>query len=74
MCSIGEVTLTKYFLIEPFRYGNNKYDQDMVGDSKNDMILLNTDQGRIQDLKLGGALKIIAPSEARRENVLGISS
>ena len=42
MYSIGEVTLTKN-LIEPFRYGNNKYDHDMVGDSKNDMILLNAD-------------------------------
>jgi hypothetical protein len=30
-------------------------------------------QGRIQDFKLGGALKKIAPSEGRRENILGIS-
>ena len=31
-------------------------------------------QGRIQDFKLrGGALKKIAPSEGRRENVWGIS-
>jgi hypothetical protein len=33
-----------------------------------------TDQGRIQDFKLGGgALKKIAPSGGRRENFLGIS-
>jgi hypothetical protein len=31
-------------------------------------------QGRIQDFKLrGGALKKIAPSRGRRENILGIS-
>jgi hypothetical protein len=32
-------------------------------------------QGRIQDFKLGGggAPKKIAPSEGRRENILGIS-
>ena len=30
-------------------------------------------QGRIQDFKLGGALKRIATSEARRDNILGIS-
>jgi hypothetical protein len=30
-------------------------------------------QGRIQDFKLGGALKKIAPSEGRRENCWGIS-
>ena len=30
-------------------------------------------QGRIQDFKLGGELKKIAPSGGRRENVWGIS-
>ena len=30
-------------------------------------------QGRIQNFKLGGALKIIAPSGVRRENVWGIT-
>jgi hypothetical protein len=30
-------------------------------------------QGRIQDFKLGGALKNIAPSGGRRENFWGIS-
>jgi hypothetical protein len=30
-------------------------------------------QGRIQDFKLGGALKKIAPSGGRRENFWGIS-
>jgi len=30
-------------------------------------------QGQIQDFKLGGALKIIAPGGARRENFGGIS-
>ena len=30
-------------------------------------------QGRIQDFKLGGALKKIGPSGGRRENFLGIS-
>ena len=30
-------------------------------------------QGRIQDLKLGGAIKQIAPSGGRLENVWGIS-
>ena len=30
-------------------------------------------QGRIQDFKIGGALKKIAPSGGRRENVWGIS-
>jgi hypothetical protein len=30
-------------------------------------------QGRIQDFKLGGVLKIIAPSGGRRENFWGIS-
>ena len=30
-------------------------------------------QGRIQDFKLGGALKIIAPSGASRENLWDIS-
>jgi len=29
-------------------------------------------QGRIQDFKLGGALKKIAPSRGRRENIWGI--
>ena len=32
-----------------------------------------TDQGRIQDFKLGGVLKKIAPSGGRREHVWGIS-
>ena len=34
---------------------------------------VSTNQGRIQDFKIGGALKIIGPSGARRENFLGIS-
>ena len=37
------------------------------------IIYLRIKQGRIQDFKLGGALKKIAPSEGRRENFLGIS-
>ena len=43
------------------------------------LVLIGTDQGRIQDFKLGGggggggALKKIAPSRGRRENFWGIS-
>jgi hypothetical protein len=37
------------------------------------MIFNATFQGWIQDFKLGGALKIIAPSGGRRENVWDIS-
>ena len=36
-------------------------------------IVTYSTQGRIQDFKLGGALKIMAPSGAQRENVWGIS-
>jgi hypothetical protein len=38
------------------------------------LVAIGTDQGRIQDFKLGGgALKKIAPSRGRRENFWGIS-
>jgi hypothetical protein len=36
-------------------------------------ILWGGEQGQIQDFKLGGALKKIAPSGGRRENFWGIS-
>ena len=36
-------------------------------------VIADTRQGQIQDFKLGGALKIMAPSGARRENFGGIS-
>ena len=40
---------------------------------QNEKQTYHTVQGRIQDKKLGGALKIIAPSGAKRENIWGIS-
>jgi hypothetical protein len=47
----------------------------MISNNKNTTrcLIICTFQGRIQDFKLGGGLKKIAPSGGRRENLWGIS-
>ena len=63
---------TRFFKAQP--HPQNLLDkQTVLYHTLRELLTLVNCQGRIQDFKLGGALKIIARSGARRENFGGIS-
>ena len=55
------------------RYKNVAELDCLIGSQLSTLASYNLIQGRIQDFKLGGALKKIAPSGGGRENIWGIS-